>query len=342
MMAKSEKKTESLSNREIILQELEKIPGPKKIGSNGWINIICPFHDDNSPSCGIKTTGENVGGYNCFSCDAKGPWGKLADKLGLAHIKGWNKSESMDESLADKETDAKLLGDTGITFKQVMKTFGTPEATLWPENIEWRGFPGTFMRKIGAHVFHDKYAQTLGALFPVKVGGRVRGGVKAAFEKKKGSLSYVTMRGDWAQDYGLFPYVYARQLIRRKKLNFVVMVEGPRDAMRLCLNGIPAVAVLGAKNVTKKKMLFISALGIDTVYCMPDRDDGGKLFWKLVKKCSRERELPAKRILLPDKKIMEDGKKTKMDPGNAPKKVMRKILEYFHETHGLEMPDNIQ
>lgn len=330
-----------LTNRDIINEQLAKLPGPKKMGSNGWLNVLCPFHDDSNPSCGVRIAEPALGVFNCLSCEAKGGWNKFAEKTGLQQIKNWNNGESLDDNLVNPELDDQLLGDTGTTFKQVMKTFGAPEATLWPEQIEWRTFPGWFMRKLGAHIIADRHNDSIGALFPIKVGGRVRGGVKAAFEKKKGSLSYITMKGQWAQDYGLFPYIYAKGLIRKKKIPFVVIVEGPRDAMRLCINGIPAVAVLGSKNVTKKKIMFVISMGVDIVYAMPDNDEGGKMLWKRVKTLCKEQEMPTRRIKLPDRQVKEGGKKTKMDPGNAPTKVYRKIMEFFHEQHGFKIPKDI-
>ncbi|WP_298858645.1 CHC2 zinc finger domain-containing protein [uncultured Sulfitobacter sp.] len=39
------------------------------VGTGDQLKIICPFHDDTKPSCGVNTA---KGVYNCFSCDAKG------------------------------------------------------------------------------------------------------------------------------------------------------------------------------------------------------------------------------------------------------------------------------
>lgn len=329
---------EDQSNREIIVAQLQLFPGYKKMASNGWFMVQCPFHDDNTPSCGIRVAEPKLGVFNCLGCEAKGGWNKFAEKAGLAQIKEWNNGDSVSEDLVTRDLDDQLLGNTGTTFKQVIESFNVPEATLWPERIDWRGFPGWFMRKLGAHVVNDGYNESIGALFPVKVAGRVRGGVKAAFVKsdKRGALSYVTSRGQWVQDYGLFPYIYARGLIRKRGLKFIVLVEGPRDAMRLCLNGIPAVAVLGAKNITKRKMMFVTATGIDHIYAIPDADKAGKMMWKRVKQLASEAEVPARRIKLPE---FKDG--SKMDPGNAPKRVIRRIMDYLTERHGFEQPDEI-
>jgi len=38
-------------------------------GSGDQLKIICPFHDDHKPSCGVNTV---KGVFNCFSCPAQG------------------------------------------------------------------------------------------------------------------------------------------------------------------------------------------------------------------------------------------------------------------------------
>ena len=43
--------------------------GIKTEGTGDQLKIICPFHDDHKPSCGVNTA---KGVYNCFSCGAHG------------------------------------------------------------------------------------------------------------------------------------------------------------------------------------------------------------------------------------------------------------------------------
>lgn len=328
------------SNRDIVLAELEKYGGQQKSTGNGWIMVVCPFHDDSNPSCGVRVAGENIGFFNCFSCDeGRGPWNKFAEKTGLRTINEWNKTQSLDDSLISEELEDSLLGDTGITFKQVMKRMHHPEAMPWPSNMEWRGFPGWLLNKVGAHIVNDKHNDSVAVLFPVKISGKVRGGVKAIYEKKhKKQLSYINMKGAWVQKYGLFPFMYAKKLIEKQKLRFIVVVEGPRDALRLCLNNIPAVCVLGAKNVTKTKMLFIESLELDAIYVMPDNDEGGEVFWKNVKaNCTNK----PKKISLP-KDVDECGNLIKMDPGEMPKKVLKRLVRMLEEKHDFIPPEELK
>lgn len=332
------------SNREIILEQLNLMPGWKKQASDGWLMVCCPFpdHDDGSPSCGVRVAEPNLGVFNCLGCGKKGGWNFFAKVANLEPIQEWNKAEDVDaESIISRDLDDKLLGAQGSTFKHIIKHFNAPEATLWPERIDWRGFPGKFMRKLGAHIINDNRKDSVGALFPVKVAGHVRGGIKAVFvksETNKRELSYQNSAGGWVSDYGLFPYIYAKSLVRKKKLRFVILVEGPRDAMRLCLNGLPAMAVLGANNVNAKKILFVRSLDVDVVYVIPDPDKAGTAMWKLIRGLCAEAGVDAKRIKLPPKH--SDG--SKLDPGNAPKKVLREVVNYFRDNYGFKPPKVIK
>lgn len=353
------KKTSTLErsdNREIIISELQRY-GRRQKQAGAWRMIICPFHkggQERTPSCGVNLSSDRLGVWNCLGCTEKGSWNKLAKKAGLAEIKEWRSKEVLDAGdLLTSELDESLLGSTAMTFGMLKKKMGYPEATLWPEFLDWRGFPGTFMRKLGAHIISERPRSSgeeaefeagagIAVLFPVKVAGQLRGGIKALFTKKKGSRasSYYASKGSWVSEYGLFPYIYAKSLVKKENLPFIILVEGPRDAMRLCLNGIPAVAVLGSKNVTKKKIQLLTGLDIEIIYVMPDNDDGGKLMWKLCKSLA-PKTFPIKRIKLPRQKDA-DGNLIKMDPGNMPRKLLKQVAAYLSYTHSFDMPKHLK
>lgn len=319
-------------NLQIILDELDSLSGPKKPAS-GSIMICCPFHGDTAPSLGISIDVNSkipVGYYNCFGCPAKGHWNTLADKLGLAHIKSWNKSTGHTTQVVTPDLDDELLGDAGLTLSSLFSKMGCPEAMPWVESLEWRGFPGSLIKAVGGHITNDDRNDSIAVLFPIHMAGRLRGGVKAIYQRKSKSVSaYYTMKGSWVVRYGLFPFSYTKRLLEVRKFNFVVLVEGPRDALRLLLNGIPALAILGSKNMSKSKAMFLESLGVDTYYALTDCDKGGDTMWERCKQYLKDTG-KLRRMKLPEDKVNGEA----MDPGNAPVSVMKRIIKILKTRHG--------
>ena len=334
---------EQRDNLDIIIEQLAKYGGHQKDAS-GTRMVRCPFHDEQEPSCGIylDTNGQiPLGFFNCLGCGEKGPWNVLAEKADLEKISEWNSKPTEARDTITKDDEESLLGDSGMSLNALFKRMACPEAQDWPIQMDWRGFPGKLIHAVGGKVIYDKYRDSIAVLFPIKMAGRVRGGVKAIYQKfNKKDLSYIAMPGPWAKKYGLFPFPYVKKLIAARGYRFVVLVEGPRDALRLLWNGIPALAVLGANNVSDLKATFILSLGVDIVYVIPDGDSGGDKLWANLKAClSGKVEL--KKFKLPDEKVNElqpDGttKISKMDPGNAPRKVIWRIAKHLYRAHGYQ------
>ena len=327
-------------NFQIIQDELTRFGGRQKTTAESRY-ICCPFPEhggtDNTPSLGIFMQVDGkipLGWIHCFGCGTKGPWNKLAEVAQLEKIKEWQKSSGVSETLVTPDIEESLLGDTGLTFKGVLRKMKCEEAIRWPTRLEWRGFEGQLIHDVGGHIINDERNESVGVLFPVKINGKVRGAIKAIYERKGKELAYVNMRGDWSKKYGLFPYMYAHRIIRKRECPFVFIVEGPRDALRLCSLGIPAVAILGATSMSEVKAMLIVNLGVTHVYIMSDNDRGGDVMAKTVKQWLKKTEaVKIRRLKLPRKKD-KDGKLIKMDPGNAPKKIIRNIKDFLKEEHG--------
>lgn len=344
-MAKKEE-IDARDNFQIITDELMRYGGRQKTTADSRF-ICCPFPEhggaDNTPSLGVYLQVEGkipLGYVHCFGCGTKGPWNRLAEVANLEKIKEWERHSEVSGNVITRDVEEGLLGDAGVTLKSVMKQMRCEEAIRWPVGLEWRGFKGQLLYDIGAHIINDERADSIGVLFPIKVNGKVRGGIKAVYERKGKELAYVNMKGEWSKKYGLFPYMYAQKLIRKFEIPFIFIVEGPRDALRLCSLGIPAVAILGATSMSEMKSLLISNLGVSHAYIMSDNDNGGDVMAKTVKKYLKKSEtVKVQRLKLPRKKD-ENGKLIKMDPGNMPKKIVKRVLTYLKDEHDFE-PETI-
>ena len=322
-------------NLDIILAGLQQFGGPQKDAS-GWKMVRCPFHGDTDPSLGVNllTGGKyKLGFFNCLGCGAKGNWNVFAERAGLPAIKEWANDEngSVSSTLVTAETDNELLGDAGLTFNEVKSKMGCQEAQRWPISLEWRGVKGQLVHDVGGHIIEDYHNDSIAVLFPIKIAGKVRGGVKAIFEKQdgqKGKIGYITMRGEWVKSYGLFPYVYVKNLLRKTGYKFVILTEGPRDALRLLSYGIPALALLGARTSNKTKAMFVLSLGVTHIYAMPDGDAGGDVTWKTIKSITDTTKVNLKRIKIPPSST---GKV--YDPGNMPVSYIKKLILLLEEHH---------
>ena len=296
-----------------------------------------------------------------------------------------------DSSLGLAHPELRSIKDR-IGFRTLVAAEELEGAQPWPVKIDWRGYPGSFLRALGPGVcLFVSQRESINAYFVVWVHGRVRGGVRAMYEKSKSKQpSYITSKGSWVLSSGLLFFDLAKRMIDKfpdDYRTFVVLCEGPRDALRLLSIGIPAVACLGALTFSKQKALSLMSIA-DQMYVMTDNDAAGSKMWRIIdrvvgnsvsgssddtqkkkkwvpkgsdqdvddvsekiRSIEKERESkkgeskedkspyePApssvlRRIRLPVK-YDENDKLIKMDPHNAPKKVMRKFIDFLDSEHG--------
>ncbi len=326
----------------LIYDNLMDTPGNKKT-SDSSIFVCCPFHDENTPSCSVNVSMDSdipLGSFYCFGCGEKGGWNKIAAKLGFPQIEKWkffDETARHVSSLVNTHVEADLLGNfQGKKNKEktsLMEKLNSKQAIPWPRNKDWRGYSGSIISNIGGMFFNDVRKDEMMLAFPISINNRIRGGLKAKLEKSsKKEIAYLTTEGKWVNKYGIFPFDYTKKLIRKYRLKYVVVVEGPRDALRLLCLGIPAVAILGANTVTEKKMDLIMTLmlGAEVIYCMSDSDRAGGLMWAKIKSLTSNR-VECERIKLP--KIKKDGKPVKVDPDSCPDWYMDRIVKYLNKKH---------
>lgn len=317
--------------RQIIFEEIvNKVGGSKKLAGDTYM-ICCPYHNDRSPSGGINLAVESnipLGYYHCFGCGIKRPWNALAETLGLHQFKGWELSF---KGNGDARNSRKAKPVTYETHTQELKrALNTQESIDWPVYMSWRGYKGKLIKKLGGVFYNDPMTDEVMLFFPVYLNTKYKGGVRAYMEKQTNGLSYLTTKGEWVRDYGLLGYELVKHVVRKHKYTAIVLVEGPRDMLRLIDNKIPALAILGSENFSEKKLLRILALStlIDTIYVMPDNDKAGTKMYKNVKRASGDM-VKVKHLKLPREKDME-GNLIKMDPDDAPIgliKQVKKLIE---------------
>lgn len=246
--------------------------------------VLCPFHADNNPSLRLETTDGKFqsGFFKCWGCGTCGRWNKLARKLGMAY-----------QEQSDAPTPViEEAGDTAYASVKELAQSCSSGGGPWP-NTEWRGIHYKTIQQCNGYLVTHKEEQRL--LLPIEIDGEIKGGVMCALHARD-KIKYLTTPGKWASHYGLLPF----QCIPADT-QYVVLVEGPRDALRLLAEGIPALATLGAGNVNPKKLsLLLEFADLKAVVALGDGDDAGMKFNVKVKEHCAGLAIPAFSIRLPD------------------------------------------
>lgn len=327
---------DDINVQQVVLDEIAKLPGQRK-SMGDTIQVCCPFHDDKSPSCGVYVAmGMEIpfGYFNCLGCGEKGNWNHFAKQAGLEEIKQWQAVESEGSNLKQlyRKKDEELLAEKFETKKELLNSLGRISLFPWGTKNEWRNVPGELVRDCEG-MYHVDNGDAINCFFPVAIGKKYKGGIKAYLEKQANRSSYVNTRGSWVQDYGLFPYNFVKKNIDKYDLDYVILTEGPRDPLRLILDGLPALAILGGNNFSSTKMNLVMSLGVSTIYVMSDNDKGGRKMRKIIKAIGKEMDIKVKMIRLPEEED-ENGNLIKMDPENAPQEIIEEVRKILRSKHG--------
>lgn len=248
---------ETLTKLAHVVAQLSTYAGEKKVLKDSTL-VCCPYHADKTPSFRIyhSPASRNPGYGKCYGCGAARPWDEHAPKLGLLPWAYSKPSEvyastlSVESAVSSPDTDDLDLSDL-------------------PKDKLWRGIKTNFLISVGARKCRQ-YGESF-VYLPVLVMGQERGHVKARLRKVEGKPSYINSKGGWSASYGLFLYDH----VANGKPKAVVLVEGPRDGLRLNYLGIPAISILGTQSWSERKSRMIELLGVSRVVLCMDGDDAG-------------------------------------------------------------------
>lgn len=255
-----------------VRSRLMALPGAKY--ANGRVTIRCPFHNDRNPSLAVKVEAPYLGSFRCWSCNEKGGVNKLFTRLG--------ETLNGDDVLQETPTVAVDPGDEPMKFYPLTESNGERLGII---DNKWRGFELNFLRKTVRAKFAyltdpdlDEWRREQPYVFlPVLIQGEQVGYIKAALKKKGKGQSYFNRPGQWSASSGLFLFDQATQLMNDLGLYTIVLTEGPRDALRLLRDGIPAIAMLGTQSWGEAKSLNLLKSGATRIVLCMDGDDAGRL-----------------------------------------------------------------
>ena len=281
------------------------------------------------------------GSYFCFGCGASGFWTHLCSVIsGLDNdpaLRGIS-IRSLERMAALQPVAAHVSEPFYPDADSYLRAQGlhfTPWRTC---ALPWRGFTPRQLYSVDAYAVYDfnpvSSRKELMAFFPVQVFGEIRGGVRCAYDDKV----YLNIKGEWRQEYGLLFFDQAVNCNRFFRFPFVVVCEGVRDALRLVVNGIPAVALLGTQGWTKAKsnLLMLASPGepVEEVYLCLDSDRAGRAAAQtLTATLTDHLYVSVTDLVLPDY-VDEQGKRAKADVFALNREDFDDLVQGFREDHG--------
>lgn len=326
-----------IDNSDHIRAEIDKIQGAKRVNPR-YTFILCPFHNEKSPSARIW---HDNGRFQCYGCGTKKKWNELAAVLNLQQFgKDAVKLESQTVPKTNLDRFSGLLDTKGSNTEELrLYELESQQAMLHAgfSSRKWRGFDFDFLSEVGIRLAKVVETGRYYMYLPVTIKGKLRGYIKAQIQKPRDKKipSYINSKGSWSRTVGLFGYDYAVELMKKNGWKTLVLVEGPRDALRLLRFGIPAVCILGTHSWGQKKLRLLEFSGAERIVLMFDGDKAGRIATKLIKSglnLSGEKvaeplnsvfQVKVVRLWLAE--IPEGFNDSKYDPGNCPADILRQV-----------------
>jgi 5S rRNA maturation endonuclease (ribonuclease M5) len=290
-------------NPSTLAKYLEKLPARYGLTRKGSDFLIrCPDHaggNERTPSFVINGDDSKrfkLGAGHCFSCGANyKSWHETLNRLGGGDASLASNADVMDLQVYDITKGFRKSIKEGSGFKK-SEIAEIRASKPWPKDRNWRGIPGKTLVKIKARLSTNKFGYDR-LFIPAYVGGKLKGGVFANI-KKHGKRNYFNMSGDWANLILVF-IDYVKDTFG-DDLDTIVIVEGPRDALRLLSWGIPAVAMLGTGHaVNPNKFDLLSSLDLKSVVLAFDGDDAGRSAYRAAKE-TLKKEYKVYRVKFPE------------------------------------------
>jgi len=301
-----------------VRSQLNAYSGPKKQLSDSVL-VVCPYHADTDPSARIwhSDASKSPGYFRCYGCGKHAKWDEVAPLLGLQPFKAPKPQDEYTRDLNLKPLSEDSEEDDGKGELQII-------GDIPPKKV-WRNIPTSLLIDLGGKMCNVYYSESDYTTehfiyLPVVVRKRLRGYIRARMKKVKDKPSYLNSAGKWGHKYGLFPLDYAIALMQKLGLTTMVLVEGPRDALRLLKFGIPAVAILGTQSWSETKTKMLELSGVETVVLVFDADAAGKKATQMIKGAVNMM-LNTKVFKIPESPEGEED----WDPGNCPVEVIHDL-----------------
>lgn len=244
-------------DRDQIMELYQHLGKTIKEFRDNYILAQCPNpdHADDHPSCRIGIHHPHP--FKCWSCGYTGTLAKVAKDNGIQVTDSW------DIHKFDQKRSMQLPDLSKLRLEQWSGDYrGLDEAT-------WKRFGA--LKWWDTHVNPETGEERLNAirlLLPVHLRGIFVGYVGRRLDAEK------LMRYNNYSGAAFTELLYLYDTIQPQWP--VVLVEGPLDAIRYNLNGIPSVAIFGVENWSDSKLRLLLEKSPTTVWLSMDADQAGQ------------------------------------------------------------------
>jgi len=233
---------------------LGQFPGEHRRKSKTDADVICPVHDDHSPSLGVDLRQNGAGPKVVLNCRSQGcEYSEILQAVGL-----------MD---ADLELQEKNRIAYGCTLEAYAASKDLPLEFLTSDDVALEN-GACYVKALGREVpaveipYADRDGELLTNRYRIAVGGDDK------FRWKKGSTTTL---------YGL------HKLEEAEKAGYILLVEGESDCHVAWYRGLPAVGVPGVDNWRDEWAEHLN--GISKIFVVVEPDEAGKKLWRSLVSC---------------------------------------------------------
>lgn len=227
-------------------------------------NIRCPLHGEQHASMRINV---EKGVWFCHGCKARGGMKALAQKLGVSYR--YNKREAGMAQLMHKldllRRGTEAAPDT-ILDESVLKRYSLGVTSYWTDpRPHGRGFSEETV--IAFDLGYDPMEEA--AIIPIRnMYGDLLGVTRRSL-RKEARIRFRDPKG-----FKKSNHLFGSWFVAEYETPYVVICEGPLDAIKIWQAGHPAVAVYGSY-VSEHQIMLLRRMGIVSVVFMFDNDKQG-------------------------------------------------------------------
>jgi len=246
--------------------------------SSSWLKTRCvnPQHNDSTPSFSIN---RYTGYFQCFGCGISGKqWNDLSQWIPVKEI-----SEDDDDLQIDPFRVLRRKREEKKRRESVIFTIpwdADPWKGPWQlPNTDFKISQQT-LQALDARRYYDDRDNCYRILFPCwqqeeLYGWTARRLDDAEFKKKD---QKPPRRWRNCDNFRAIDVLFPLDIVMRMHSRYVVLVEGPGDAIRLVNYDIPALAILGTKNWNPRLgLVLLHYIGAEVVILALDSDDAGRM-----------------------------------------------------------------